>query len=190
VIMGKIVFIGDSLTKGTDYGGVTPADTFAYKIGTANGYAPADILNKGVSSDTSTGVLARLQADVLGHAPAVCVLMIGINDWSLGVPVATFKSNLQAISAAVRGAGIKLVFITTNFQRGSVAQILGQEQYVRAMEEVENDGVVDFFREMMTRTLTANYMQYFADVVHLSIAGHEYVAELSSRFKHVGFFNE
>lgn len=63
--MSKIVFIGDSLTKGIGYGGVTATDTFAYKIGIANGYAPADILNKGVSSDTAFGVLNRIQADAV-----------------------------------------------------------------------------------------------------------------------------
>ena len=186
--MGKIVFIGDSLTKGTDYGGVTASDTFAYKIGTANGYAPADILRKGVSSDTAYGVLNRIQADVIDHAPDVCALMIGVNDWWTGTTMSNFEASLSAISAAVRGAGIKLIVITSNFQRGSGAQISAQEQYVRKTEAMPNDGIVDVFREMTTRGLTGDYMQYFADIVHFSKAGHSYVAEVAARAKHAGFF--
>lgn len=186
--MQKIVFIGDSLTKGTDYGGVTTADTFAYKIGIANGYAPADILNKGVGGDTVAKVLARIQSDVIAQAPAVCVLMIGVNDWALGTSLSSFETSLAAISAAVRGAGIKLVVMTSNFQRGSGAAISAQETYVRKTEAMPNDGIVDFFREMTTRGLTGDYMQYFADVVHLTKSGHTYAAETAARPKHAGFF--
>jgi len=186
--MGKFVSIGTSLTKGTDYAGVTSTDTFAYKIGIANGYAPADILNRGVSSDTAAGVLARIHTDVINHSPDVCLLEIGINDWALGTPLATFEATLAAISTAVRGAGIKLIVLTSNFQRGSGAAISAQEQYVRKTEAMPNDGIVDFFREMTTRGLTGDYMQYFADVVHLTKAGHSYVAEVASRPKHSGYF--
>ncbi len=184
----KIVFIGDSLTKGTDYGSVTTADTFAHKIGTANGYAPADILNKGVGSDTAAKVLARIQADVIAHSPAVCVLMIGVNDWALGTSLASFEASLAAISAAVRGAGIKLIVITSNFQRGSGSQIAAQENYVRKTEAMPNDGVVDVFREMTTRGLVGDHGQYFADVVHFSKAGHTLVAQVAARPKYAEFF--
>ncbi len=182
----KIVFIGDSLVKGTDYGSVTTADTFAHKIGTANGYTT--ILNKGVGSDTAAKVLARIQLDVIAHSPAVCVLMIGVNDWALNTSLASFESSLSAISAAVRGAGIKLVVMTSNFQRGSGSQIAAQENYVRKTEAMPNDGVVDVFREMTTRGLVGDHIQYFADTVHLSKAGHTYVAEIAARPKHAGVF--
>lgn len=182
----KIVFIGDSITKGVGYGGVTTADTFAQKIGTANGYGC--ILNKGVSSDTSAGVLARLQSDVIAEAPKVCVLMIGANDWQQNVPLATYKSNLNSISAAVRGAGIKLVHITSNMQRGSLSVILAFENYVKASEEMACDARMDLWREMVLRGFTENHGQYYADAIHLNVAGHQYVAALAARQKHAGVF--
>ena len=184
--MPKIVFIGDSITKGVGYGGVTAADTFAQKIGVANGYDV--IMNKGVSSDTSAGVLARLQADVLDEEPAVCVLMIGANDWQNSVPLATYKSNLTAISQAVSGAGIKLVHMTSNMQRGSVTVIKSFETYVRASEEMDCDARVDVWREMILRGFTEDHAQYYADAIHPNVAGHAYIASLAARPKHAGVF--
>lgn len=179
--MAKIVFIGDSITKGTDYGGVTTADTFAYKIGVAAGYAPADIINKGVGSDTSAGVLARLSTDVISLCPAVCVLMIGVNDVVLGVPIASFKSNVQQIANALALAGIKLVVMTSNLQRGSVAHIANQEQYVQATESIACVGVVDIFRNVSTKALMGDYVHLYVDTIHLTKQGHDYVSKVATR---------
>lgn len=188
--MGKIVFIGDSITKSVGYGGVTATEAFPHLIGCANGYAPPDIVNKGVSSDTSAGVLARLQADVLDLQPCVCVLMVGVNDWYGGVPLATYKANMDAIAAAVMNAGIKLVLITSNLYRGTAAQIVAQEQFVKASEEVACDGRVDLFRDIALRALGGEHLPLYADMVHLSKAGHTYVAQLAGRIKHVGLFHQ
>lgn len=68
-----IVFLGDSITKGTDYGGVTLTDTFAYKIGTANGYPPASIYNKGVGSDTSAGSKCWICTAKLPTLTSICL---------------------------------------------------------------------------------------------------------------------
>lgn len=186
--MAKIVFIGDSLTKGTDYGGVTTPDTFAYKIGVAAGYAPADIINKGVGSDTSAGVLARLSTDVISLCPAVCVLMIGANDVALGVPLAAFKSNVQQIADALSVAGIKLVIMTTNLQRGSAAHIANQEQFVQATESIACVGVVDVFRNVSTKALMGDYVHLYVDTIHLTKQGHDYVAKVAARANVLSLF--
>ena len=189
--MSKIIFIGDSITKGTDYGGVTTTATFAYKIGIANGYASQDILNKGISSDTSGGVLARLQADVLANAPDVCVLMIGHNDRATGVPVATFKANLQSVAASLGSNGIKLVIMTPPMERGAASLFVAFNPYLKAMEEVAAEyglACVDQYREFCYAALRAQYLSLYVDAVHLSISGHEYVKEYAMRSKFSGVF--
>lgn len=186
--MSKIVFIGDSLTKGTDYGGVTTTDTFAHKIGIAAGYQACEILNKGIGSDTAAGVLARLQSDVIAHNPAVCVLMIGANDLVLGVTLASFKSTLEDIADALSLAGIKLVIMTTNLQRGSAAHIANQEQFVQATESIPCVGVVDVFRSMATKALMGDYLQFYVDTIHLTKQGHEYVASVATKTNSLNFF--
>src|SRR3546814_4585453 len=75
--MSKIVFLGDSITRGAT---LAVADTFAYQVGVANGYAPADIINSGVSGDESPDALARVGADAIALAPDGCVVCLLLND--------------------------------------------------------------------------------------------------------------
>lgn len=64
---GSIVFLGDSITQGwrDDFGGA---------------FAPLKVVNRGISGDTSRGLLVRLKEDVLALQPRAVVLMIGAND--------------------------------------------------------------------------------------------------------------
>ena len=193
--MSKIVFIGDSITKGTGYGSVTTTDTFAHKVGIASGYAVEDILNKGVGSDKTSGVLARLADDVLANAPDVCVLMIGANDWIQGVPVATYISNMRDIIGQIRAAGIRPVVLSTVPYRGSNAQFDTLAAQVEALEDLVAElGVdyVDVHRDVMMwywRKGSAGWSALYADVsIHLSKAGHQWVADKLMRPCYASFF--
>ena len=192
--MSKIVFIGDSITKGTDYAGVTTIDTFAYKIGTANGYAASDISNKGVASDTSSGVLARLQNDVISMRPGVCVLMIGVNDWKTGVPVDQYTSNVQQILRDLKSASIKPVVMSSVMYRGTNAQFASWKPYLEALENVcASEGVdcIDVYREFTYATYYAGpdvWKAYYFDQIHLAKAGHTFVAGIAARDLLAGVF--
>jgi lysophospholipase L1-like esterase len=192
----KIAFLGTSITKGTSYGGVTATQTFAHKIGTANGYAATDILNKGVNSDTSAGMLARLSTDILANSPAVCVVETGLNDWSTGVSIASFRASTAAIFAQLIAAGIKPVALTPSMQRGSTADFAGFKAYLQAFEDEANLAaapVVDLYRELAAAYLYYPYATWnglYADaVVHLSVAGHQFVADLAARPRFSGIFD-
>src|SRR5688572_12918710 len=60
---GAVVFLGDSITQGwgDDVGGA---------------FAGMKVANRGISGDTSRGVLIRLKDDVLSLQPAAVVLLI------------------------------------------------------------------------------------------------------------------
>lgn len=192
--MGKIAFLGTSVTKGTSYGGVTTAQTFAHKIGTANGYASADIINKGVNSDTAAGMLARLNSDVIANAPDVCVVEVGPNDWQTGVPVATFKASVASILSQLVTAGIKPVVLTSSMQRGPTADFLSFQAYLNGMEdEAATAGapVVDLYREMASSYLyltTAQFYALYVDTIHLTVTGHQFVTDLAGRARFSGVF--
>lgn len=189
--MSKIIFIGHSVVKGVGYGGVTAVDSFAHKIGIANGYVAADILNKGVSSDTSAGVLARLDADVIANEPSVCAVMLGVNDWSTGVPVSTFKQNFLSIVDAVKSAGIKCVVFTDNAYRGTSAQFSSYYQYIEAIREVaflKDCCLVDLYGRMLQRMIVGDHAILYSDNIHLSVAGHQFVADHAAKSFHGGFF--
>ena len=63
----SVVFLGDSITQGwrDDFGGA---------------FDPLKVANRGISGDTSRGLLVRLPEDVLALEPKAVVLMIGAND--------------------------------------------------------------------------------------------------------------
>jgi lysophospholipase L1-like esterase len=193
--MSKIIFVGHSVVKGTDYGGVTATDTFGYKIGIAAGYAPADIVVKGVGSEKSAGLLARLPTDVPAGVYDVCVVMIGANDWSTGVSVATFTSNLRAIANYLSGIGTKMVLMTDNMYRGSVAQFIAFGAYQDATRGIalEFDApLIDIFARMCYHGVCLDHAKYYAnttDLMHFSILGHTWAANVAMGVSPHNIFN-
>ena len=192
--MSNIVFIGDSVTKGTGYGGVTLTDTFAYKIGIQNGYPSSNIINSGVNSDTSAGLLARLVQDVYQYSPSVCVVEIGVNDWINNIPVPTYVSNLEAIFSNLISQGISPIFLSSPVYRGTNAQFLAYRAYIRAADDVcatNNVPIVDLYRDMCQEYFCVgnnNWNLLYADTIHLSKSGHQYVADMAARSKYNGIF--
>lgn len=86
---GALVFLGDSITQGwTDtIGGMFPGTKVA---------------NRGISGDTTRGVLIRLQQDVLPLNPRGIVLLIGTNDLEEQAELETIAANLELILAALK----------------------------------------------------------------------------------------
>ena len=99
--------LGDSLTAGWN---LPAADAYPAKLAralAARGY-DVDILNFGISGDTTAGGLARLDA-VLAAKPAGVILELGANDMLRGMPTAVPRDNLDAILARLKTAGIPVL---------------------------------------------------------------------------------
>lgn len=64
---GAVVFLGDSITQG-----------WGEKLGGA--FADTKVANRGISGDTTRGMLVRLEEDVLALNPTGVVLLMGTND--------------------------------------------------------------------------------------------------------------
>lgn len=80
-----LVFLGDSITQGW---GPRISDAFDAKVA-----------NRGISGDTTRGVLIRLQEDVLDLNPSGVVILIGTNDLEEGASPPTIAGNLKLILA-------------------------------------------------------------------------------------------
>lgn len=106
---GTILFLGDSLTAGL---GVAQEQAYPAlileKIRAKN--LPFDVINAGISGDTTAGGLARLDW-VLQKKIDILVLALGANDGLRGLPMAQTKANLQAIIDRVKAKnpGVKIV---------------------------------------------------------------------------------
>ncbi|PAW66022.1 MAG: G-D-S-L family lipolytic protein, partial [Opitutia bacterium Tous-C1TDCM] len=86
---GALVWLGDSITQG--WGGTLAA-----------AFPGVKMANRGISGDTTRGVLIRLQEDVLALQPKGIVLLIGTNDLEEQATPETAAANLKLILAAIR----------------------------------------------------------------------------------------
>jgi lysophospholipase L1-like esterase len=86
---GALVFLGDSITQG--WGGTLSAL-----------FPGSPIANRGISGDTTRGVLLRLQDDVLRLNPRGIVLLIGTNDLEEQAEPETIAANLRLILGAIQ----------------------------------------------------------------------------------------
>jgi lysophospholipase L1-like esterase len=105
---GAVVFLGDSITQGwSDLAAQFPKYHCA---------------NRGISGDTTRGVLFRLQGDVLGLKPAAVVLLIGTNDIGIGATPEEVAENVRAILAALKAANPKMLVIVCKVMPSSASK--------------------------------------------------------------------
>jgi lysophospholipase L1-like esterase len=86
---GAVVFLGDSITQG-----------WADDVGGA--FAGMKVANRGISGDTSRGVLIRLKDDVLSLQPAAVVLLIGTNDLAENATPDQIAGNVKLILGDIK----------------------------------------------------------------------------------------
>lgn len=94
----RIVCIGDSLTYGY---GVARFQTWVSQVDQRlkEAYGPAsEAINCGINGDTTGGMLARFQRDVLDASPNMVLLMGGANDLFCEASPAMFQPNLMAMA--------------------------------------------------------------------------------------------
>ncbi len=103
----RIVFLGDSLIAG--YGLARDQSVPSLIQGRINAAGfDFEVVNAGVSGDTSAGGLSRLQWSLTG-AVKVLVVELGANDGLRGLPVAAMKANLGTIITRAQARDIKVL---------------------------------------------------------------------------------
>jgi acyl-CoA thioesterase-1 len=105
----NIIAFGDSLTAG--YGAGAGED---YPSGLAK-VLGREVINAGVSGDTTDSALARLDADVLQRSPRIVIVGLGGNDFLRGAPIASTEANLRAIVKQIQLSGAMVVILGFNF---------------------------------------------------------------------------
>jgi len=103
----RIVFLGDSLTAGYGLPKDAAVPALIQQRLHENGYE-YEVVNAGVSGDTSAGGLSRLDWSLEGDVE-VLVIELGANDGLRGLPVASLKQNLAEIITRAQKRGIKVI---------------------------------------------------------------------------------
>lgn len=96
----QIIALGDSLTAGY---GLPLAESYPYLLEQylrREGFEEVEIINAGVSGETTSGTLSRLSF-IRSHSPEMVILGIGGNDMLRFTPIATIEENLRAIIAGL-----------------------------------------------------------------------------------------
>lgn len=103
----RVVFLGDSLTAGLGLPREQAVPSLIQERLLSEGFR-YDVVNAGVSGDTSAGGLSRLDWSIEGDV-AVLVLELGANDGLRGLPVAQLRRNLAEIITRAKQRGITVV---------------------------------------------------------------------------------
>jgi acyl-CoA thioesterase-1 len=103
----RIVFLGDSLTAGYGLAKEESVPSLIQKRLHSHGY-PYEVINAGVSGDTSAGGLSRLDWSLEGDV-RILVIELGANDGLRGLPVANMKRNLTEVIARAQSRKIDVV---------------------------------------------------------------------------------
>lgn len=100
-----IVAFGDSLTAGYK---MADADSYPAQLASLVG---RDILNRGVSGDSTAEGLARLDRDVLAENPGVVLLSLGANDMLRRQSIEATFANLRRIIDRIQARGALVILI-------------------------------------------------------------------------------
>jgi lysophospholipase L1-like esterase len=163
----EIIFLGDSITDIAEW-----AELFGKK----------NIRNRGISTDNTFGVLARLD-EVVESKPAKIFLMIGINDMAKRTPDNIIVQNIQRIVqyVSVHSPKTKLIIqsiLPTNNEFPEFAGYQNKDEHIRMV----NQQLASFcdikkipFVNLYPLFLDANNKlskQYTSDGLHLNGAGY------------------
>ena len=103
----RIVFLGDSLTAGLGLPREQSVPSLIQQRLDEEDY-DYEVINAGVSGDTSAGGLSRLDWSLEGDV-RVLVIELGANDGLRGLPVAAMKKNLSTIIERAKQRGIAVL---------------------------------------------------------------------------------
>ena len=107
-----------------------------------------NILNYGISGDTATMGLARID-EMLCHKPDMVIVCFGLNDSTKDIDgIKEYKDSLEKIFEKLYG--IQTIFMTPNMTNSRVYEFETNAEIIKLMEETakrQNNGVMDEYME-------------------------------------------
>ena len=169
----KVVFLGDSLTAGLGL----PADqSFPSLIGKKlkEEGLEYEVINAGVSGDTSAGGLRRLDWSLDGNV-RVLIVALGANDGLRGLATAELKKNLAAVLTRARDRNVAVIFA------GMEAPPNYGSDYTRDFRNVFAELAAEYkvrFIPFLLQGVAGESTLNQADGIHPNARGAEIVADL------------
>lgn len=184
----RIVCFGDSITGVYYHTGGRRAWCDMLGIALSKIYPKAQIqmINAGISGNTTPQGLARMERDVIAHKPRLVVVMYGMNDVVRTKPEA-FRANLRTIVRRCREAGAAVVLCTPNSvypnEPRPMRRLAEYAQIVRDVAQNLSVPLADCFAEYerVRREDITRWRLLMSETIHPSMNGHELFAEVIAR---------
>jgi len=166
-----ILALGDSLTEGL---GVDKEDNYPAQLEDrlqAMGYENTKVINSGLSGETSTGLVNRLDW-VMQTKPDVTILTIGANDAIRGIDVATIEANIRTAVKQLQDNGSVVVLggMSIYDNLGSEYVAAFSDIYPRIAKDMDLT-LIPFFLEGVGGDRALNQ----ADAIHPTKEGYEII---------------
>ncbi|HEX6163197.1 MAG TPA: arylesterase, partial [Vicinamibacterales bacterium] len=169
----KIVFLGDSLTAGL---GLASTQSFPSLVGKKLEEQGLDyeVINAGVSGDTSAGGLRRLDWSLEGNV-RLLVVALGANDGLRGLSVTEMKKNLAAILDRARDRNVPVILA------GMEAPPNYGADYTREFRNVYSELAAEYkvkFIPFLLQGVAGDASLNQADGIHPNTRGAQIIADL------------
>ena len=177
---GALVLLGDSITQGWP------------KL---DGFFPGvHIANRGISGDTTRGMLIRLKQDVLALNPKGVVLLMGTNDLEEKAEPESIANNATAIIKELKSHNNKMpivlcmIFPSSESKSRPTSKIQATNKLlVQAVKGDPQITVLDTFKLFANEAGDAK-VEEFPDLLHLNKVGYDkWAASLRPLFATLGF---
>jgi acyl-CoA thioesterase-1 len=175
----KVLALGDSLTAGN---GVTAAESWPSLLAAQTGW---EIVNGGVSGDTSAGGLQRLPGLLEEHTPTLVFVSLGGNDMLRRVPQTDTIANLNRILDLVKASGAKAVLLATPKPSitGAVFNNLSAAEFYRPIADAHK---VPLIEDALPDVLSDTKLK--GDALHPNAPGHALLTKkIAGALKDIGY---
>jgi len=198
----KILTFGDSITRGVREG-VKETQTFTYYLGVflSKNSFHVEMIKKGISGETTSGALNRIEHDVIRVKPDYVTIMYGTNDAFIDnyanetghvprISIERYKKNLQAMVQKLKANHIKPILMTpipmgrfwgsdvgVYKQKGINFKLIEYVEAVRDTAQKENIPLVDHFNEWLKwKKRGKDIDTWMTDGIHPNPKGNRFIA--------------
>jgi acyl-CoA hydrolase len=174
-----VLALGDSLTSGV---GATPDTAYPTVLQSLTGW---QVVNGGVSGDTTAQALARLPGLLQEHQPRLVIVSIGGNDFLRQMSAGTAKATIREISRTAQAGGAQVLLVAVP-QVSLLAAGTGSLKDHPLYAELADELKLPLHAEGWARVLSQPDLR--ADTVHANAQGYRVFAEgLAQTLRKVGW---
>jgi lysophospholipase L1-like esterase len=182
----RIVCFGDSVTGVYYHTGSRRAwcDVLGLTLERLYPRARIEMINAGVSGNTTGQGLARMETDVVLRHPQLVVAMFGLNDVARGKGPEEFRDHVRQIVSRSRAAGAEVILMTPNsvYPNDAARPPLKVAEYAEVVRQVGramNVPVADCYQayETIHAIDRRAWYELMSETIHPNMRGHKLFAE-------------